>query len=102
MLPPPPPSYASCVKDGGDFLSVQHGLQALSAGSLGNGWLSSALLGNSISGGIGTGGPGFVVELWVPRSFRCGGKGGVFDVIANPRSPYGINANQPGFFLRVE
>jgi hypothetical protein len=50
----------------------------------------------------GTGGPGIVVELWVPRSFRCGGKGGVFDVIPNLRSPYGINANQPGFLLRIE
>jgi hypothetical protein len=57
---------------------------------------------DAASNRIGTGGPGFVVELWVPRSFRCGGKGGVFDVIANPRSPYGINANQPGFLLRIE
>jgi RHS repeat-associated protein len=49
----PNQSYAQCVKDGGDFLSLQNGLQAITGGYLGNGWLSSALLGNSFSNGIG-------------------------------------------------
>ncbi|MGB8985944.1 MAG: RHS repeat-associated core domain-containing protein, partial [Candidatus Sulfotelmatobacter sp.] len=51
----PQKSYAQCVKEGGDFFSAQHGLQSLSGGRLGNGWLSSAFLGNTFSGLIQAG-----------------------------------------------
>jgi RHS repeat-associated protein len=45
-------SYANCVKNAGNYFSLQHGLQAASGGSLGNSWLSGALLGNPFSDGI--------------------------------------------------
>jgi hypothetical protein len=45
----PQQSYANCVKNAGNYFSLQHGLQAASGGNLGNSWLSGALLGNPFS-----------------------------------------------------
>jgi RHS repeat-associated protein len=45
-------SFAQCVKNDANFFSLQHGLQAISGGRLGSGFLSSALLGSSVSAGI--------------------------------------------------
>jgi RHS repeat-associated protein len=42
-------SYVNCVKNAGNYFSLQHGLQAASGGRLGNSWLSGALLGNPFS-----------------------------------------------------
>jgi RHS repeat-associated protein len=42
-------SFANCVKSGTDYFSLQHGLQAISGGRLGNSWLANAFLGNSVS-----------------------------------------------------
>ncbi|HTC92161.1 MAG TPA: hypothetical protein VK699_01765 [Terriglobales bacterium] len=42
-------SFFDCVKQSGDYFSLQHGLQLISGGRLGNGWISSAVLGNSPS-----------------------------------------------------
>ncbi len=45
--------FAYCVKGDSDYFSLQHGLQYISGGRLGNGWVSGALLGSSVSAGIG-------------------------------------------------
>jgi len=45
-------SYADCVKEDGDYFSLQHGLQSLSGGRLGNDAVSGVLLGNSVSDAI--------------------------------------------------
>jgi len=44
-----PPAYADCVKNTGNYFSIQHGLQSISGDHLGNSWLSGALLGNPVS-----------------------------------------------------
>ena len=46
------PTFWDCVKRSADYFSLQHGLQAATGGSMGNSWISSALLGNSVSSGI--------------------------------------------------
>jgi len=56
-IPPPRPSaptpngesYADCVKNDGKYFSLQHGLQAISGGRLGDGLLASAFTGNDVS-----------------------------------------------------
>lgn len=48
--PPPPGSMWSCIKSGMEDFSLQKGLQTISGGSTGNGWLANAFLGNSIEG----------------------------------------------------
>jgi hypothetical protein len=48
-------SFANCVKGGADAFSLQSVLQGVSGGRLGNSWLSSAFLGNTVSSVI-TGG----------------------------------------------
>src|SRR6185437_5174088 len=45
-------SFGSCVADGGNIFSLQGMLQFASGGHLGNGFLSKAFLGNSVSAGI--------------------------------------------------
>ncbi len=45
-------SFADCVKKDGNYFSLQNGLRAVTGGRLGNGFVSSALLGNSVSGAI--------------------------------------------------
>src|SRR5262249_37927963 len=49
----PQESYAECIKNDGNYFSLQHGLQALTGGRVGNGLLASAFLGNSVSDVIG-------------------------------------------------
>ncbi len=53
--PQQPTSYANCVKNSGNYFSLQNGLQSISGGQLGNGPISSALLGNPFSDLIGFG-----------------------------------------------
>ncbi len=47
-----PKSYGNCVKDSGNYFSLQNGLRELSGGQWGNGFWSGALLGNPISDAI--------------------------------------------------
>jgi RHS repeat-associated protein len=42
-------SYFDCVKNSGNYFSLQHGLQAASGGRMGDSWVSGALLGNPFS-----------------------------------------------------
>lgn len=46
---PGPASYADCVKDSGNYFSLQHIAQTASGGRLGNGSIASAVLGNPFS-----------------------------------------------------
>jgi RHS repeat-associated protein len=46
------PTFGNCVKSGTDYFSLQHGLQAISGGSMGNSWAASAFLGSSVSSAI--------------------------------------------------
>jgi RHS repeat-associated protein len=50
--PPDEQSFLDCVKNGGDYLSLQNGLRSVTGDRLGNGWVSGALLGNTFSGAI--------------------------------------------------
>jgi hypothetical protein len=52
LRPQPQQSFATCVAEGGKIFSVQGVLQFVSGGHLGNGFLSDAFLGNSVSAGI--------------------------------------------------
>ena len=45
-------SYLDCVKDSGNYFSLQNGLRGLSGGQWGNGFWSAALLGNPVSDAI--------------------------------------------------
>jgi hypothetical protein len=47
-----PVSFGNCVKGGADAFSLQSGLQKISGGHLGTGWMSGALLGSSVSSAI--------------------------------------------------
>lgn len=48
-------SYADCVKNDGNYFSLQHALQAASGNRVGNGFLAGALLGNNVSSFIQAG-----------------------------------------------
>lgn len=45
-------SYADCVKDSGNYFSLQNGLRSVSGGQLGNGFWSGAILGSPVSDAI--------------------------------------------------
>jgi RHS repeat-associated protein len=49
---PPQESFADCIKNDGDYFSLQNGLRAITGGKLGNGWLAGTFLGNPVSSGI--------------------------------------------------
>jgi len=48
----PRETYLDCIKNDGDYFSLQHGLQSISGGRYGSSWLAGAVLGNSVSAGI--------------------------------------------------
>lgn len=42
----------NCVKASADHFSLQHGLEVITGGRIGNGWVAEAVLGSSVSSGI--------------------------------------------------